>query len=96
MQTSGLVDPDTLHAIEFDAAACKTHAVNFPKCIMHNADACELLERAVRRERGEKLQTLRDEGGITPELPRPGEVDIIFGGNQCDLGNFWELKTEIQ
>ncbi|KAF8858440.1 S-adenosyl-L-methionine-dependent methyltransferase [Acephala macrosclerotiorum] len=40
MQSSGLVDPDTLHAIEFDAAACKTHATNFPKCIMHNADAC--------------------------------------------------------
>ncbi|CZR52270.1 uncharacterized protein PAC_02147 [Phialocephala subalpina] len=80
MQSSGLVDPDTLHAIEFDGAACKTHAANFPNCVIHNADACELLERAVRSERGELLQPSYDEGGIVPELPRSGEVDIIYGG----------------
>jgi BAH domain/C-5 cytosine-specific DNA methylase len=79
LSLSGSVD--TRWAIERDQAACQTYKKNFPKAKVFCADANILLDRALRRENGDKLEPLYDcHGELLPELPRKGEVDFIYGG----------------
>jgi DNA-cytosine methyltransferase len=88
LMTAGLIAAfkgslDFVSAVEFSPAACHTHSVNFPSCQVHCADGSVLLERAIRREQGEKLQPLRINDKVIPDLPRPGEIDFICGGPPC-------------
>jgi site-specific DNA-cytosine methylase len=79
MGMAGVVD--MLWAIERNSPAARTFKLNHPNAIVFTADANELLDRAIRRENGEKLEPLIDaDGNVMPELPRPGEVDILIGG----------------
>jgi len=79
MHMSGAVE--TLWAIERDTLACLTFKKNFPNTEVFNVDANILLDRAIRHEKGEELEPLYDsQGELVPDLPRPGEVDFIYGG----------------
>jgi hypothetical protein len=79
MHMSGAVE--TLWAIERDTVACLTYKKNFPNTKVFNEDANILLDRAIRCEKGEELEPLYDsQGELVPDLPRPGEVDFIYGG----------------
>jgi hypothetical protein len=79
MHMSGAVE--TLWAIERDTLACLIYKKNFPNTEVFNVDANILLDRAIRHEKGEELEPLYDsQGELVPDLPRPGEVDFIYGG----------------
>lgn len=79
MHMSGAVE--TLWAIERDTLACLTYKKNFPNTKVFNVDANILLDRAIQREKGEELDPLYDsQGELILDLPRPGEVDFIYGG----------------
>ncbi len=93
LHMSGAVE--TLWAIERDTLACLTYKQNFPNTEVFNVDANILLDRAVRREKGEELEPLYDsQGELVPDLPRPGEVDFIYGGKfQLSIEVFGIVKA---
>ncbi|CZS96724.1 uncharacterized protein RAG0_05935 [Rhynchosporium agropyri] len=74
MKLSNVVE--TRHAVEFSE--------NFPDCIMHNADINLMLERAISRDSGEKLEPLYDyHEDPVEDLPARGMIDFIYGGCPC-------------
>jgi site-specific DNA-cytosine methylase len=51
---------------------------------MFVADGSTLLDRRIRLCQGEELEPYLDEdGNIIPDLPPPGEVDVVNGGPPC-------------
>jgi len=51
---------------------------------MFTADGSTLLDRRIRLCQGEELEPYLDEdGNIIPDLPPPGEIDVINGGPPC-------------
>ncbi|KAL5318578.1 hypothetical protein ACEPPN_013640 [Leptodophora sp. 'Broadleaf-Isolate-01'] len=72
---------ESLYAVEFSEAACRTYRKNFPNSQVCCEDASLLLEHAVRRDKGEELEPILDcHGQPVPNLPQRGEIDFICGG----------------
>jgi DNA (cytosine-5)-methyltransferase 1 len=81
MEMAGVVD--ILWAIESNPQAAKQFQLNHPNVTVFISDANVLLDRAIRREKGEILEPLLGtDSKIIPDLPRPGKVDFIMGGKQ--------------
>ncbi|KAH0558938.1 hypothetical protein GP486_004436 [Trichoglossum hirsutum] len=66
-------------AIEFSSAAALALKSNLP--YVYNQDANLLLDRAIKEEAGAELDELIDfQGKKTPQMPKRGEVEFIYGG----------------
>ncbi|KAH7346621.1 S-adenosyl-L-methionine-dependent methyltransferase [Rhexocercosporidium sp. MPI-PUGE-AT-0058] len=82
LELSGAVE--SVYAVEFSEAACRTYENNFPNAQVCCADASILLEHAIKREKGKEVAPILDcHGNPLPNLPRRGEIDFICGGCPC-------------
>jgi hypothetical protein len=71
-------------AIEWDTFAAQTFKRNFPSAKVYNHDANVLLRRAIEEHLGTANGVLDDVcGNKLPCMPKPGEVDFIYGGPPC-------------
>ncbi|KAH7909914.1 S-adenosyl-L-methionine-dependent methyltransferase [Hygrophoropsis aurantiaca] len=82
-EMSGFVH--TKWAVEFSPSAAKTYAANHPGTIVYNQCTNELLQHAIDTRDGKHPPALRSVDGKTklPPMPKPGEVDFIYGGPPC-------------
>ncbi|KAI9459440.1 S-adenosyl-L-methionine-dependent methyltransferase [Lactarius psammicola] len=80
LEDSGIVE--TKWAIEYAPSAARTFQYNKRHANVYNQDCNILLEHAIETDNGKKLAPLRslDDGRPLPPLPKPGEVDLICGG----------------
>ncbi|KAI0222385.1 hypothetical protein L0F63_007074 [Massospora cicadina] len=82
MKRSGLVQ--TKYAIEFNCGAAITYKKNFPGATVYNQCANLLLKRAILRREKQPLTAAKDfMGQPLPDMPQPGDVDLIYCGPPC-------------
>jgi hypothetical protein len=71
-------------AIEWDTPAAETFKRNFPLAKVYNHDASVLLRQAIDENLNTAKGLLKDLSGKTlPRMPKPGEVDFLYGGPPC-------------
>jgi C-5 cytosine-specific DNA methylase/BAH domain len=70
-------------AVEWDTAASQTFKRNFPSAKVYNHDANVMLQQAIEEHLGAS-QPLKDlTGQRLCTMPKPGEVEFIYGGCPC-------------
>ncbi|KAG0701495.1 hypothetical protein DFH29DRAFT_1000139 [Suillus ampliporus] len=83
LDMSGFVD--TRYAVEFSPGAAKTYKQNHPNVTVYNQCTNVCLQHALDVAEGKNprpLQSLGDNKRL-PAMPKPGEVDFIYGGPPC-------------
>ncbi|KII89181.1 hypothetical protein PLICRDRAFT_160365 [Plicaturopsis crispa FD-325 SS-3] len=80
---SGFVE--TRWAVEHSPSAALTYQTNHPRTRVYNQCSNLLLQHAIDTAEGKKPMPLTTEhGDVTlPPMPKPGEVDFIYGGPPC-------------
>ncbi|OCH93875.1 S-adenosyl-L-methionine-dependent methyltransferase [Obba rivulosa] len=77
---------DTKWAVEFSPSAALSYEANHPNTIVYNQCTNLLLQHTIDTLEGKKPGALRSlskkEERLSP-MPKPGEVDFIFGGPPC-------------
>ncbi|KAG9318606.1 hypothetical protein JVU11DRAFT_699 [Chiua virens] len=83
LDLSGFVD--TQWAIEFSPGAARTYQRNHPTTTVYNQCTNLCLQHAIDIAENKKLEPLLslDDGTPLPPMPKPGEVDFIYGGPPC-------------
>ncbi|KAF9437753.1 hypothetical protein BGZ76_011283 [Entomortierella beljakovae] len=82
LKDSGAVD--SKYSIEFMTSAAETYRHNFPGATVYNDDANTLLGRTIDQCNGKIVPPKNDFGGKPlPDMPRPGDVDLIYCGPPC-------------
>ncbi|KAF9535246.1 S-adenosyl-L-methionine-dependent methyltransferase [Crepidotus variabilis] len=84
MDLSGFVE--TRYAVEFNASAAKTYALNHPDTIVYCQDSSKLLKHAVDVMNNKNPDALPSKDGKTlcPPMPKKSDgIDFIFGGPPC-------------
>ncbi|KAH7923467.1 S-adenosyl-L-methionine-dependent methyltransferase [Leucogyrophana mollusca] len=76
---------NTKWAVEFSPSAAKTYAANHPDTIVYNQCTNALLQHDLDLRDGKNPPALRSKHGNEklPPLPKPGDVDFIYGGPPC-------------
>ncbi|KAG2063855.1 S-adenosyl-L-methionine-dependent methyltransferase [Suillus decipiens] len=83
LDMSGFVE--TRYAVEFSPGAAKTYKQNHTNVTVYNQCTNVCLQHAIDIADGKNprpLQTLGDKKRLPP-MPKPGEVDFIYGGPPC-------------
>ncbi|KAG2037322.1 S-adenosyl-L-methionine-dependent methyltransferase [Suillus americanus] len=83
LDMSGFVE--TRYAVEFSPGAARTYKQNHPNVTVYNQCTNVCLQHAIDVADGKNsrpLQTLGDKKRL-PSMPKPGEVDFIYGGPPC-------------
>ncbi|KAH8099541.1 S-adenosyl-L-methionine-dependent methyltransferase [Cristinia sonorae] len=77
----------TKWAVEYVSTISKTYRANHPGTVVYNQCSNALLKHAVQTFEGQNprpLQSLdKNKPKILPPMPKPGEVDFIYGGPPC-------------
>ncbi|KAG1724751.1 S-adenosyl-L-methionine-dependent methyltransferase [Suillus paluster] len=83
LDMSGFVE--TRYAVEFSPGAAKTYEQNHPNVTVYNQCTNVCLQHALDVAEGKNPRPLRSLGDKTPlpPMPKPGEVDFIYGGPPC-------------
>ncbi|KAI0705891.1 S-adenosyl-L-methionine-dependent methyltransferase [Cytidiella melzeri] len=71
-------------AVEMEPSAVLSYNENHPHTKVYNGDVNVLLKHAIETSEGKRPRPLSTVEGIEmPPMPRPGEVDFIYGGPPC-------------
>ncbi|KAG1743398.1 S-adenosyl-L-methionine-dependent methyltransferase [Suillus lakei] len=83
LDMSGFVE--TRYAVEFSPGAARTYKQNHPNVTVYNQCTNVCLQHAIDVADGENPLPLRSLGDKKrlPSMPKPGEVDFIYGGPPC-------------
>ncbi|OJA16031.1 hypothetical protein AZE42_04288 [Rhizopogon vesiculosus] len=83
LDLSGFVE--TRYAIEFSPGAARTYKKNHPNVTVYNQCTNVCLQYAIDAAEGKNPRPLKSLGDKVrlPAMPKPGEVDFIYGGPPC-------------
>ncbi|EGO21115.1 hypothetical protein SERLADRAFT_417509 [Serpula lacrymans var. lacrymans S7.9] len=99
LDMSGFVE--TRWAVEFSPSAAMTYQANHSHTTVYNQCTNVLLQHAIDTHEGKNPKPLKGihSGKVLPGMPKPGDVDFIYGGPPCQSFsgiNHWKKANDIR